>query len=146
MPWKECFGCGRAPSFRRPPAGGRADGGRLPELTYPFHDREILVTTCGRLCLHRKRIKISTVLAGQKLGIKEVDDGIGSSASCTTISDTSTWSRNPATSRQPVRPEVVTHVLGTICHPCVRAGHLEFGAGEGIRTLDPDLGKVVLYP
>jgi hypothetical protein len=22
----------------------------------------------------------------------------------------------------------------------------EFGAGEGIRTLDPDLGKVVLYP
>ena len=29
-----------------------------------------------RLCLHRKRINISTVLAGQKLGIKEVDDGI----------------------------------------------------------------------
>ena len=26
--------------------------------------------------LHRKRINISTVLAGQKLGIKEVDDGI----------------------------------------------------------------------
>jgi hypothetical protein len=23
---------------------------------------------------------------------------------------------------------------------------LEFGAGEGIRTLDPNLGKVVLYP
>ena len=23
---------------------------------------------------------------------------------------------------------------------------LENGAGEGIRTLDPDLGKVVLYP
>jgi hypothetical protein len=22
----------------------------------------------------------------------------------------------------------------------------KFGAGEGIRTLDPDLGKVVLYP
>jgi hypothetical protein len=28
------------------------------------------------LCLHRKRINISTVLAGQKLGIKEVDEGI----------------------------------------------------------------------
>jgi hypothetical protein len=26
--------------------------------------------------LHRKRINISTVLAGQKLGIKEVNDGI----------------------------------------------------------------------
>src|SRR3977135_4464815 len=52
----------------------RYDG--LPELTYPFHDRDILVTACGRLCLHRKRINISSVLAGQKLGIKEVDDGI----------------------------------------------------------------------
>jgi hypothetical protein len=29
-----------------------------------------------RLCLHRKRINISTVLAGQRRGIKEVDDGI----------------------------------------------------------------------
>ena len=48
----------------------------LPELTYPFHDREIIVTACGRLCLHRKKINLSTVLAGQRLGIKEVDDGI----------------------------------------------------------------------
>ena len=48
----------------------------LPELDYPFHDREILVTSCGRLCLCRKKINISTVLAGQRLGIKEVDDGI----------------------------------------------------------------------
>ena len=28
------------------------------------------------LCLHRKRINVSAVLAGQKLGIKEVDEGI----------------------------------------------------------------------
>ena len=48
----------------------------LPELSYPFHDRDVLVTACGRLCLHRKKINISTVLAGQRLGIKEVDDGI----------------------------------------------------------------------
>jgi len=48
----------------------------LPELQYPWHDREILVTACGRICMHRKKINISTVLAGQKLGIKEVDDGI----------------------------------------------------------------------
>jgi hypothetical protein len=38
--------------------------------------RDLLVTVCGRLCLHRKGIKVSTVLAGQKLGIKEADDGI----------------------------------------------------------------------
>ena len=48
----------------------------LPELTYPLHDRDILVTACGRICLHRKKINISTVLAGQNLGIKEVDEGI----------------------------------------------------------------------
>jgi transposase InsO family protein len=48
----------------------------LPELSYPFHDRDVFVTACGRLCLHRKKINISTVLAGQRLGIKEVDDGI----------------------------------------------------------------------
>jgi transposase InsO family protein len=48
----------------------------LPDLQYPFHDRDILVTACGRICMHRKKINISTVLAGQKLGIKEVDDGI----------------------------------------------------------------------
>jgi hypothetical protein len=48
----------------------------LPELTYPLHDREVLVTACGRICLHRKRINVSTVLAGQRVGIKEVDDSI----------------------------------------------------------------------
>jgi len=48
----------------------------LPELQYPFHDRDILVTACGRICMMRKKINISTVLAGHRLGIKEVDDGI----------------------------------------------------------------------
>lgn len=48
----------------------------LPDIAYPFHDRDILVTACGRICLHRKKINVSTVLAGQLLGIKEVDDGI----------------------------------------------------------------------
>jgi transposase InsO family protein len=48
----------------------------LPELTYPLHDRDLLVTACGRICMHRKRINVSTVLAGQRLGIKEVDDAI----------------------------------------------------------------------
>jgi transposase InsO family protein len=48
----------------------------LPELTYPLHDRDVLVTACGRICMHRKRINLSHVLAGQRVGIKEVDDGI----------------------------------------------------------------------
>jgi transposase InsO family protein len=48
----------------------------LPDVDYPLHDRDVLVTACGRICMHRKRINVSTVLAGQRLGIKEVDDGI----------------------------------------------------------------------
>ena len=50
--------------------------GGLPELSYPLHDRDVLVTACGRICMYRKKINISTVLAGQRLGIKEVDEGI----------------------------------------------------------------------
>lgn len=48
----------------------------LPEISYPFHDSDVLVTACGRICMHRKKINVSTVLAGQRLGIREVDDGI----------------------------------------------------------------------
>ena len=48
----------------------------LPEIEYPLHDKDVLVTACGRICMHRKKINISTVLAGQRLGIKEVDEGI----------------------------------------------------------------------
>ena len=48
----------------------------LPDVSYPLHDREVVVTACGRICMHRKRINISGVLAGQRVGIKEVDEGI----------------------------------------------------------------------
>jgi transposase InsO family protein len=48
----------------------------IPEPHYPFHDRTIVVTCCGRLCLHRKKINLSTSLAGQAVGVKEVDTGI----------------------------------------------------------------------
>ena len=50
--------------------------GGLPDVDYPLHDRDVLVTACGRICMHRKKINITTVLAGQRLGIKEVDEGI----------------------------------------------------------------------
>jgi transposase InsO family protein len=64
----------RCPAEVYTPSSRTYDG--LPELDYPFHDKDILVTACGRICMHRKKINISTVLAGQKLGVKEVDDGI----------------------------------------------------------------------
>ncbi len=48
----------------------------LPEFSYPLHDKQYLVTACGRVCMHRKKINISTVLTGQLVGIKEVDEAI----------------------------------------------------------------------
>ncbi len=48
----------------------------LPDIDYPFHDKIIVVTNCGRICLGRKRINLSTVFAGQAVGIEEVHDDI----------------------------------------------------------------------
>ena len=48
----------------------------LPEPHYPFHDRTVVVTSCGRLCLYNKKINLSVSLAGQAVGVKEVDHGI----------------------------------------------------------------------
>lgn len=48
----------------------------LGELEYPFHDRTITVTQCGRICFGRLKINLSTVFAGQKVGIKQVADHI----------------------------------------------------------------------
>jgi transposase InsO family protein len=43
---------------------------------YPFHDRTKLVTRCGRICLGRRKINLSSVFAGQLVGIREVDNDI----------------------------------------------------------------------
>ena len=48
----------------------------LSELAYPFHDRTVLVTSCGRICLHRKKVNLSQVFCGQTLGIKEVEENV----------------------------------------------------------------------
>jgi hypothetical protein len=48
----------------------------IPEPHCPFHDRTVVVTSCGRLCLYNKKINLSVSLAGQAVGVKEVDHGI----------------------------------------------------------------------
>ena len=42
------------------------------ELAYPFRDRTITVTQCGRLCLAPYKIMLSTVFAGQNVGVRQV--------------------------------------------------------------------------
>ena len=48
----------------------------LSELGYPFHDRTITVSNCGRICMACRKINLSIVFAGQKVGIREVADKI----------------------------------------------------------------------
>src|SRR5882672_9482261 len=48
----------------------------LPELAYPMHDRDIMVSEFGRLCFGRRKINLSAVFAGQNVGVREVADHI----------------------------------------------------------------------
>ena len=43
---------------------------------YPFHDRTILVTQCGRICIAKRKINFGRVFAGQYAGVTEIDDDI----------------------------------------------------------------------
>src|SRR6516162_4328085 len=45
----------------------------LPDLDYPFHDKAVTVTTCGRICFNRQKINLSQVFAGQTVGVKQTD-------------------------------------------------------------------------
>ena len=46
----------------------------LPGLDYPFHDKSVIVTSCGRICFKPRKINLGQVFAGQRVGIKQVDD------------------------------------------------------------------------
>ncbi|MFA4995505.1 MAG: integrase core domain-containing protein, partial [Bdellovibrionales bacterium] len=48
----------------------------LPDVSYPFHDKVLHVTSCGRVCMYKKKINLSQSLAGQAVGLKEVDHGL----------------------------------------------------------------------
>jgi len=43
---------------------------------YTCQHPAVVVTTCGHLCLYNKKINLSVSLAGQAVGVKEVDPGI----------------------------------------------------------------------
>jgi len=47
---------------------------RRDDPEYPFHDRTIRITNCGRICIGRRKINLSRVFAGQNVGMREVSD------------------------------------------------------------------------
>lgn len=48
----------------------------LEPLFYPFHDKTIRVSQCGRICEKGLKVSLSRAFAGQDVGIKEVEEGI----------------------------------------------------------------------
>jgi putative transposase len=48
----------------------------LGDLEYPAHDWTAIVTRCGRICYQRRKVNLSTVFAGQKVGVLQVTDEI----------------------------------------------------------------------
>jgi putative transposase len=48
----------------------------LENLEYPFHDLTAQVTNCGRFCYKSRKINLSTVFAGQLIGVKQVTNSI----------------------------------------------------------------------
>lgn len=48
----------------------------LHDLKYPFHDKTVTVTHCGRICMNGRKLHFSQVFAGQDVGLKEDEDGI----------------------------------------------------------------------
>ena len=95
----------------------------LEELTYPFHDHTITVTHCGRICFRRQKVNLSTVFAGQNVGVTQVGDRIW------LVSFMQLRSRlfrrrdlQAGTDRESLRSERVTYVSGMNCHLCVRNG------------------------
>ena len=43
---------------------------------YPFYDRTVCVTRCGRTRIGRRKIDLSTLFAGQNVGVKEIEENI----------------------------------------------------------------------
>jgi hypothetical protein len=90
--------------------------GGITEPHYPFHDRTVVVTCCGRLCLYRKKINLTISLAGQAVGVKEVDHGIWLVSFMEyDLGYIDLEERTLQPLENPFGPNSVTHVLGTKC-------------------------------
>ncbi len=71
-----------------------------------------VITTCGRICYQRRKINVSQVFAGQKVGVKQVDEHIWLVTFMDYDLDISTM--------RPVELEPMTIPSARNCYPCLR--------------------------
>lgn len=118
----------------------------FPDIEYPFSDRIGTITNCGRICMENKKINISTVLAGEKVGITEVDEKIWLVQLMDFdlgYFDTDSCRIELAT--DPFEIKHVTHVIGIFCYLCERNIPRDNGCSGRIRTCDQVVNSHLLY-
>ncbi|MFZ0853439.1 MAG: transposase [Hyphomicrobiaceae bacterium] len=76
-----------------------------------MHDRDVLVTACGRICIYRKKSNVSAP-GRTRLGIKDVDEGI---RLVSFIDDDLGYIDLEQRALQPI-----DNPSGPGCHPCLR--------------------------
>lgn len=84
----------------------------LPDIDYAFHDKTVTATSCGRICLNRKKVNLSTVFAGQKLGIKQADTKLWLASFMTY--DLGYFDEDTC------RQEPIENPFGKMCYLCLR--------------------------
>ena len=104
------------------------------EPEYPFHDRTIQVTQCGRICIGCRKISFSRVFVGQYVGIREIADEIWlAGRPYPSFMDYDlgffdhTVNRVEPVGVNPFAPKI-THVLGIKCNLCNRNAPIENGS------------------
>jgi putative transposase len=97
------------------------------EPEYPFHDKTVRVTKCGRICMGHRKVNLSIVFSGQTVGVTEVADKIWLVSFLEY--DRGFFDEEVAglaiqvgrTDYQPLWTGTgVNHVPGMICKPCLR--------------------------
>src|SRR5262245_52816870 len=94
----------------------------LPQLDDPFHDKAVIVTTCGRIGFNTRKINLSQSSLATWSELNRSTSAFGSSPSCTAIWDTSTMRHADWSRRSPLRTQSVTYVSGIIRNLCLRYG------------------------
>ena len=101
----------------------------IQELNYPFHDKTVVVTNCGRLCLYRKKIISALVWLVRRSELRKSTTASGSSASWITILVLSIWRKKLCS------PSTIPS--GQKCYLCLRYILLPMSPGRTFRMWWP---------
>ena len=111
----------------------------LPDLDYPFHDRDIHVTTCGRICTIKKKINSAMCWPAKRSASSKSTTAFGSSQlHATMIWDISTWNRGPCNHS--------TTRSARDCHLCLRYNLSPMSPGRTHFTMVPPTGFEPVTP